>query len=377
MNMARRTYGDGSIYQRKDKRWVAYLRLPDGRKRFVYGDTRRDVSKRLSEAALAQRQGLLPTGPNQTLAQYLERWLEDRVKPSVRPNTYYSYDLNVRRLLPYIGRLKVADISPEAVQNAYGALLRKGLSARSVEQAHTVLHRALRQAVLWGLAMRNPTDAVTVPRGARREMRTLTEDQVRHLFEATEDDRLHALWVLLATTGLRLGEALGLKWTDIDLDARTAVVQRSVQRERRVGFMFVEPKTGRSRRSVPMATGTVNALLAHHTRQTKERLAAGELWNDLGLVFSNPTGGHLWATSLNSVFHNRLRAAGLPDLRIHDLRHTAASHLLTRGVHPKVVQELLGHSTITLTLDTYSHVVPSLTRDAADQMEGFFRASNS
>jgi integrase len=221
--------------------------------------------------------------------------------------------------------------------------------------------------------LRNPTEAVSVPRPTRREMHTLTEEEVGRLFEATQDHRLHALWVLLATTGLRLGEARGLLWSDIDFTNGRLVVNRALQRQTGIGYVFVEPKTARSRRTVYLAPGTLSALTDHRRRQVEDQLAAGPEWNNTGLVFTTALGRPADGTWATKWFHRALAEAGIPRIRIHDLRHTAATHLLRRGVHPKVVQELLGHSTISLTLDTYSHVAPSLHAEVANHMQALFR----
>jgi len=279
----------------------------------------------------------------------------------------------MRRLFPLVGHLRLASLTPQAVQAAYADLLTKGLSRRSVEQTHTVLHRALRQAGLWGLMLRNPTEAVTVPRPTRREMHTLTEEEVGRLFQASQGHRLHALWVLLATTGLRLGEGLGLLWSDIDFAHGRLIVNRALQRQPGVGYVFVEPKTARSRRTVYLAAGTITALTEHRRRQVADQLAAGPEWINAGLVFASPVGRPVDGTWTTKWFHRALDRAALPRIRIHDLRHTAATHLLNRGVHPKVVQELLGHSTISLTLDTYSHVAPALHAEVATHMQAMFR----
>jgi integrase len=179
-------------------------------------------------------------------------------------------------------------------------------------------------------------------------MHTLTEEEVGRLFQASRNHRLHVLWVLLATTGLRLGEALGLLWSDIDFTGRRLIVNRALQRQPGIGYVFIEPKTARSRRTVYLAAGTLTALTEHRRRQTEDQLAAGPEWNNTGLVFASPIGRPIEGTWTVKWFHRALDQAGLARIRIHDLRHTAATHLLNRGVHPKVVQELLGHSTISM-----------------------------
>ena len=367
----RRGAGEGSIYQRKDRRWVAALSLEQGRRKFFYGKARQDVARRLSEALRNLQLGLTPYPAQQTVAQYLRDWL-DSIRTSVRPKTYESYDLNVRRLLPHVGRIRLASVAPKAIEKAYNTLLSGGLSRRSVEQAHAVLHRALGQAVKWGILGRNPSDAVNVPRPKRHEIRTLSEEEVQCLFKVTADQRLHGLWVLLVTTGLRLGEALALSWDKIDLVNGRCIVRRALQRQQGSGLVFVEPKTSTSRRTVHLAHGTVAALRDHRNRQLQERLTLGAAWQDFGLVFCREDGRPLEPSSVAQRLRTVLEGAGLPRIRVHDLRHTAASLLLSRGVHPKIVQDLLGHSTISLTLDTYSHVVPALHAEVAEHMNALF-----
>jgi integrase len=333
------------------------------------------VQDRLKELARQREHGLLIASVDQLVGDFLARWLEDTVRNSVRPKTYDSYELNVRRLQPLIGSIRLISLSPAHVQSAYGALLRRGLSARSVHHAHAVLHRALKQAVLWDMIARNPTDAASRPRPVRTEMKTLSVDEVRRLFEASEDDRFHALWVILATTGVRLGEALGLRWEDVDLAGGRMMVKRALQRQRGKGLVFVEPKTGRSRRTIHLAQRAVSALGRQKRLQAEERLISGPEWQEHGLVFATDVGRPVEGGQVNWRFHKALKSAGLPDMRVHDLRHTAATILLTLGVHPKIVQEMLGHSTVTLTLDTYSHVAPALHAEAASQLDRLFAAA--
>jgi integrase len=366
--VARRGFGDGSIYPRGDGRWVSYLRMADGRKKFFSGRTREIVRERLAEAQRQAHAGQLVVGPNQTLTDYLERWLADAVLHTVRPKTYMNYDLCVRRLLPHVGRVRLRALAPEHIQHAQAELLKRGLAPRTVRQVHMVLRRALKQAVLWRLLASNPSDAVKPPRAERKEMRTLDEDEVRRLLSATAGMRHHSLWVFLVTTGVRLGEALGLKWADIDFKESRATLKRSLQRQRGAGLVLAELKTACSRRTVPFPAETLAVLRAHALAQEQDRRQAGELWQENDMVFPNPIGRPRDMAYLSASFHSALKRAGLPRLRIHDLRHTAATHLLTKHVHPKVVQELLGHSTIAITLDTYSHVLQPLAKEASAQM---------
>ncbi len=369
--MARRGHGEGSIYQRADGRWTAAISLRDGKRKSFYGKTRRDVQQKLGRALRDQEQGLPAVPERLTVAQYLEQWLGS-VRTSVRAKTYETYDLNVRRVRPHLGGRRLAALTAMDIQGCYAALLAQGLSRRSVRQSHEMLHRAMHQAVEWGLLARNPTDAASPPRPERQEMQTLTEPQVQHLFAATTADRYHPLWVLLVTTGLRLGEATGLRWEDVDLTNGTLTVRRALQRRRNAGLVFVEPKTAGSRRTVHLVAGTVRALREHRRRQVEDRLAAGADWQDHDLVFTQAFGRPLAPETVTDALQRALQHAGLPRVRVHDLRHTAATLLLVKGVHPKVVQEMLGHSTISITLDLYSHVLPTMHREAVQRLEALF-----
>ena len=369
----RRGFGEGSIYPRKDGRWVSYLRLPDGRKKFFTG-TREVVQERLREAQRQAHAGQLVLGRDQAVSLYLERWLAEAVRHSVRPKTYENYDLCVRRVLPHLGRVRLRALTPEQIQYALGKLLETGLARRTVRQVHMVLRLALKQAVLWRMLPSNPSDAVKPPRPDRKEMPTLTEDEVRRFIAATAGMRDHGLWALLVTTGLRLGEALALRWSDVDFIEGRATIKRAVQRQRGAGLVFVEPKSARSRRTVPVPPETLRVLEDQQRSNERDRRTAGPQWQEHDLVFPNPIGRPRDTAYRSVSFHTALKRTGLPRLRLHDLRHTAATHLLTNHVHPKVVQDLLGHSTIAITLDTYSHVMPPLAKEASGFMSSFVPA---
>jgi len=364
----RRGFGDGSIYPLKDGRWVSYIRTPDGGKRFFTGRSREVVKARLEEAQRQAQVGQLVVGRDAAVSLYLERWLADAVRHSVRPKTYENYDLCVRRVVPLLGRVRLRALTPEQIQYALGKLLEAGLAPRTVRQVHMVLRRALKQAVLWRILASNPSDAVSAPRTERKEMRTLTEEQVQHLLTVTRGMRDYGLWVFLVTTGLRLGEALALRWSDLDMYEGKATISRAVQRQRGAGLVFVEPKSARSRRTVPVRPETLEILNAQRQSNDDDRRRAGQLWHEKDLVFPNPIGGPRDTAYRSISFHVALERSGLPRMRLHDLRHTAATHLLTKHVHPKVVQDLLGHSTIAITLDTYSHVLPPLATEASMHM---------
>lgn len=368
----RRANGEGTIYLRADGRWGGTLTLSDGSRKTVYARTNLEVQDRMRELLRRHQQGLLLGAANQKTRAYLESWLDVSARPTVRPSTLLSYQLHVRRLVPLIGRQPLSKLTPALIQSAYAELHSRGLSAQTVQHTHTVLHRALEQAVIWGILPRNPCNGASRPRIERQEMKTLSEEQVRQLFAATVGDRDHALWVLLATTGLRLGEALGLRWEDFTSGFERVYIRRALQRQTGRGLIFVEPKSQRSRRMVVLPAGSAEVIAEHRRDQVHHRLSLGEYWHDNDLVFCNDVGDPIDGGLVSWRLHQALAKAGLPRIRVHDLRHTAASLLLAQGAHPKVVQEMLGHSTVMLTLDTYSHVTPGLQADAAAKMQRLF-----
>jgi integrase len=385
MSGKRRDKGEGSVYA-TDGKWREFLDLGyvggQRKRKYFSGKTKRDVLDKLNAARRALGRAQVLPDDRQTVEQFLASWLQ-MVRQAKRARTYEAYDLQVRRLLPHLGRLRLSQLTPAAIQKAYAALLEKGLkgkplSRRSVKHAHAALHTALEQALKWELIYRNPTDVVEVPQPPKREMATLGAEQAGHLFAsaASQEDPLQALWIVFATTGPRMGEACALRWADLDLACGTAVIQRALQRQRGVGLVFVEPKSDSSRRTVQLARFAVAALKEHRKRQAEWRLSLGSEWHDHDLVFCSQFGKPLDPARVRDRFHRALDCADLPNLRPHDLRHTAATLLLKRGVHPKVVQELLGHSSITLTLGTYSHTTPAMHAEAARQMDVLFGGAN-
>jgi integrase len=251
-------------------------------------------------------------------------------------------------------------------------LAQPSVSPRSVHHVHRVLHGAFAQAVRWHLIPRNPCDGAQKPRVARVEMNVWTPVEADAFLLATREHRMHALYVLALTTGMRQGELLGLNWAAIDLNTGTLAVRRALQWQRGNGLVFTEPKTARSRRKIHLSQTALAALRAHKDRQKFERHAADLAWTTHDLVVCDAVGEPLSPTNETKRFQRAVAAAGLPAIRFHDLRHTAATILLAKGVHVKLVSEMLGHSTITLTLDTYSHVIPAMHGDAAAAMDAVF-----
>jgi integrase len=369
-----RGHGEGTVYRRADGLWVAQLRLPTGERRTLYSSKKSLVQAKLNALRRAAEDGTLPAIQGRLrVDQYLDQWL-GASRASVRPSTFVAHELNVRRLKQAFGRAQLSALTPPMIQTAYAHLSAQGLAPRTVLQTHTTLHRALQQAVRWGILVRNPASVVDRPRPNRIEMSTLTLEQLLQLFEAARGGRMYALFVVLGTSGMRLGEALGLKWDDIDLDGGRLFVRRALQRQTGLGLVFVEPKTARSRRTIHLTAVAVQALRQHQDYTKLMRAVARDRWRESGLVFTSTVGDGMEAGVVNDNLNRLLAKAGLPKIRVHDLRHTVATILLQGGAHPKLVQDLLGHSTVTLTLDTYSHVTPAMHLEATQRLDAAMNA---
>jgi integrase len=371
--MSKRSQHKGSIYQRADSRWAAAINLgwQNGQRhrKYLYGTTRGEVQEKLIKVLRDQQLGLPVAPERQTVGQFLDRWLEDSAKPSVRPKTFESYQQLVKLYLaPDLGRFGLSKLSPQAVQRFLNDRLASGLSARTVQYTHAVLRHALNQALRWGLVARNVATLVSPPQVRRPEIQPFSPEQTQVFLKAIEGDRLEALYAAAVAIGLRQGEAFGLRWPDLDLDAGTLAVRYSLQRIQGVPT-FVEPKTPRSRRTINLPAVAIAALRRHQARQEQERIWAGSRWQEWGLVFCTTIGTPLDPPAVLKGFQKLLKAAGLPKLRFHDLRHTCATLLLAQGVHPRLVMDILGHSQISLTLNTYSHIMPVMQREVAAKMD--------
>ena len=373
--MGKRGNGEGSIMRRTGGGWAAQyvVYTSEGRKRrTLYGKTRAEVAAKLSKALADREGGLVFDAGNLTVGEYLDRWLKDSVRGTVRISTFERHEQIIRaHLMPSFGRMKLKALTPAHVRSLHREKLDAGLAPATVRKIHSTLHKALSQAVADGLIPRNAAD-VKAPRPAPEEMRPLSEAEARTFLDAAREvgDRFEPLYVLAITTGLRRGELLGLRWDDAVLsEARgTLRVGRALVRE---GGRYIvgETKTKRGRRRVNLTPRTVTALKAHRKRQLEDRVRLAGLYEDHGLIFASENGTPLNPENLvKRSFKPLLKRVSLPEIRFHDLRHTCATLLLSRSVHPKMVQELLGHATIAMTLDTYSHYLPSMGDQASGAM---------
>jgi integrase len=264
--------------------------------------------------------------------------------------------------------VKLKNVNALQVQSLYRERLDSGLSGSTVQKIHHVLHKALGQAVKWNLIPRNPSESVKAPTPTPKEMRPLSATEARTLLETATGDRLEALYVLAIHTGMRRGELLGLKWADVDLENATIRVRQTLTRKG-TGHVLGEPKTKKSRRTVRLTQKAVEALRSHGARQAEEKPRVGSLYQDHNLVFAGNNGGLINPSNLRQrSFKPLLKRSGQPQITFNDLRHTCASLLFQRNVHPKFVQDLLGHASVAITLDTYSHMLPGMGSETADAM---------
>src|SRR5215210_1231803 len=364
--------GSGTVYPRKNKQGkiIGYRGsyfAPDGKRRYVSATRKSDAERALRQAMTDADRGFVFDGRTLALEDYLTRWLTNSVKDTVRRSTFVQYKSVVyRHLIPALGRLKLKALTPAHARSLYREKLDSGLSPRTVQYIHVTLHKAFKQAVMDGLIPRNIADAVKAPQAHKKEVKPLTPAEVMVLLSAASGDRLEALYVTAVHTGLRRSELLGLKWTDIDLDASTLAVQRSLDKD----GTFNPPKRNTSRRTIKLTPRAAEALKGHRARQNEERLQLGSLWEDWGLVFPNRNGKLMNADYLyHRGFKPLLEKAGLSGFTFHSLRHTCATLLLSKNVNPKIVSEMLGHATISQTMDTYSHVMPGMGDVAATALE--------
>ncbi len=371
--MGKRGNGEGTIFQRTDGRWCARITtgFEGGRqhRHTFYGKTRREVVLKLKEAT-ARRDAGEPVAASRVLVgAFLERWLDEALPAGdLKPTTVENYaTLTRHHLIPALGHRRLDALTAADVQRMINTKRAEGLSDRTVQLLHAILRRALGQAVRWQEARRNVAALVDRPRVQRKEARCLSPAEAQRLLDAARGERLFALYAVALACGLRRGEALALRWSDVDLEAGTLRVARTLSRVRS-GNIFTEPKSPRSRRTVPLPTSCVAELRAHRVRQAEERLQLCGAWQDHDLVFPSSWGTPMDPRNALRAFTAVAKRAGLHGIGLHTLRHTCASLLLAQGVHPRVVMETLGHSGIAITMDVYSHVMPQQQREAADLM---------
>lgn len=336
--------------------------------------TKREAENALAEAQKTVIDGTVVATSNMHLDEFLDHWLVGQ-EARLRPSSHHSYVMAAKRLKRGLGRYKLQALTPLQIEKFYGELLDqgqrdgKGLSPKTVKNTHVVLRKALADAERLGLVHRNAAAAARGPSVTRPEMTTWSSDQLKTFSAVAEESRMRNAYIILTTTGMRRGEALGLRWRDVDFDsAQLAIVQTVSTVDSKV--VIGQPKTAGSRRTVYVHDATIKALRQQRQLQAEERLAAGPAWDtDNDLVFRNLTGGPVNPDWFSRHFDKLVEKSDVPRIRLHDLRHTNATLSLKAGVHPKIVSERLGHSSIAITLDLYSHVTPGISREAAATVE--------
>lgn len=328
--------------------------------------TKKDAEKRLSELLHQLDNGTFIKPGKTTLGEYLERWLQEYVWPNLAPRTAEGYQYIVRsHLIPSLGHIPLTQIKPEHLQHLYTEKLssgrydgKGGLSKRSVQYIHVTLHKALKNAVKLGIIYRNPADAVEPPRPQHSEMQTMNESDIHIFLELANSTPYYTLFYLALFTGMRRSELLALKWCDVDLLLCQLSVTRTIHQLHSGEIIFQQTKTDKSRRMISLSPSTAIVLREHREQQEKMRQSLGLALSDDDLVFCQIDGKPLLPDSITHAWMKLARRTGLKGIRLHDARHSHASLMLKQGIHPKIVQERLGHSSIQITLDTYSHVAP-------------------
>ncbi len=341
----------------------------------TFHGNRTEAQKRLRQVLTELDKGIFAKPGKATLGEYLKSWLLDYCSPNLSPRTQelYSY-ICEKHVLPTLGNIPLVDLRPQHLQCLYAEKVSAGLSNRTVQLIHVTLHKALKNAVKSGLLVRNITESVDTPKIQNREMRVMSETDLHIFLEYARNTPYYALFYTSLFTGMRRAELLALRWSDVDLELCQLSVTRSMQYiggaapENRISFR--EPKTAKSKRSIALSPSTVVTLREHKAKQTELRQSLGyapPLDNDL--IFGHYDGSPLLPNSVTHAWIKLVRRCGLGGIRLHDARHTHASLLLKQGVHPKIVQERLGHGSIQITLDLYSHIAPGLQQAAANKFD--------
>jgi integrase len=339
MHMSHRARGEGSIYQRKDGRWVAAISLENGKRKQIYRHTKPEAVMALQLANQAKLQGTLTGTRHETVEVFLRDWLQYRIQPRVRERTYLTYhDIVTKHIFPTLGHVKLQQLTPLHVQKLYQLKLHEGYSPQTIHQLHKLLRHALNDAVQLNHLFRNVCQVVQVPR--TQEAHPLTAQQARQFLAAAQGDPFEALYVLALTTGMRQGELLALARADLDLSVGKLQVRRALNRVPHKGIVMAELKSKSSRRCIQLTPLAIDALKRHRLRQEEARWTASTAWLDQDLVFCNPQGKPLHAGNLlHRSFHPLLTRAGIPRIRFHDLRHSTATLLLTLGVRVRFLQK--------------------------------------
>ncbi|MBI3977171.1 MAG: site-specific integrase [Chloroflexi bacterium] len=369
--------GQGTVNERQTKQGTVYQAQisVSGERLTKTVPTKTAANRWIREQLTRADQGLLsPDGAKVTVGAYVAQWLSNTA-PSLKPGTQESYAHIVKEHLSKLAKIRLTDLRPDHVQAIYAEKLADELAPRTVRNIHNVLHHALDDAMKAGLVARNVCDAVTAPKAHQSEMKVWTPEQARVFLASVQGHRLEALYRLALSCGMRAGEILALRWADVDLKARRLHVQRSIRRIAKQGIAVTEPKTAHGRRQIVVPINVAESLKEWRKRQLQDRLLAGSRWREGDYVFTSRVGTPLERHNVYREFIALGEKADLPRIRLHDLRHTCATLLLLTGRPVKAVSEMLGHASVTITLEIYAHVLPTMQDDIADTMDRLLAAT--
>jgi len=347
----------------------------------TFHGNRTEAQKRLRQILTELDKGIFAKPGKTTVAEYLSTWLQDYCKPSLSPRTHRLYSYICRtHVIPAIGRITLMELRSQHLQKLYSEKLASGLSTRTVQICHVVIHKALKNAVRINQISRNVADAVDKPKIQRREMHPMTENELSRFLDAAKQGDYYSLFYTYLFTGMRRSELLAVRWCDVDLLGMQISVSRTMQylSGGKNHITFKEPKSKKSKRLIALSPSTVSLLKEHRKAQEKIRESLRlQPITEKDLIFSHWDGSPLLPDSITHAWVKLVRKCGLKGIRLHDARHTHATIMLKQGVHPKVVQERLGHSTISTTLDTYSHVAPGLQQAAAKGFDDILKKDST
>ncbi len=387
--LGRRGNNEGSVYKRKDGRWCAAVTTgysPETGKpirAYYYDTTRTGVVAKRDEALKTVKEGTYAKPTKLTVGEWLDVWLATYVAPSVRPKTWEGYESIIRvHLRPAIGHIELRDLQTNPVQRLLNQKLASGLSPRTVEMIHTTLKSALKQALTEGLVTRNVAEYAKKPKKDTKEIRVLTLAEMDALIAVALTDRLGPLYLVMMGTGLRIGEVLALEWSNVNLREGSltvshAFVHTKTPTNSKRQYILQPPKTESGKRLLPLPNDIVTILREWRTTQSAERVLVGTFYTDSDRVFTTSIGTPLGQRNVARKLTQLAAKASIPHVNLHALRHTYATRLLETSVHPKVVQELLGHTDISLTLNTYSHVMPEIKQAAARSLDAILNLRNN
>jgi len=366
----KRSHNEGSIYPRSNGKWRAQVSI-DGRRLSFAADTKKEGLAWILETKNQMDKGLTFKGAEMNLGEFLAEWL-NTVSSSSSKGTHITYSWTVRKhILPYIGDVNLMDLRPDRIQRFYHHLQKEGSSNHAVHVTHKTLRVAMNHAVKLGLLGRNPCSGTTPPKPEQTEMKFYDDHQVKQLLKTAKEigDRFYPFYFLAIHTGMRLSEIIGLKWEDVNWDLSTLQVKRQVMHLKGGSYIFTEVKSRSGNRTIILGTQALELLKVHRREQQILISSVGEKWVDLDLVFPSYVGTPVTGSNIRRAFRRLLKASGLPKIRFHDLRHTAASLMLNHGIPVLIVSKRLGHSKPSITIDVYGHLIPSQQAEAAQLMD--------